>query len=78
MKKNIFAVVLMAMMASPTLNSHAEVGIVAEETTIKSECKEESKQAESPEIYYEECVAERLQALRDEQGGSSDMPAEKG
>ena len=78
MKKNVLLVPLFIILSGfMTVNSYAEDTQTAEET-IKTECKDESKDAESPEIYYEECVAERMQALRDEQGDSGDIPPEKG
>ena len=46
----------------------------AAEQQIRAECQEESKNAESPEIYVEECVADRMQAINAEQGGSGDVP----
>lgn len=75
MKKNILVLLLMA--STLTVNAYAENNM-AEEEAVKNECKEESRQAESPEIYYEECVADRLQALRDSQQGSGDAAPEKG
>jgi len=35
---------------------------------INATCKEESKGAENPEWYADECVAERVQALKEERG----------
>lgn len=75
MKNHILMLLLAAGLLS--FNSYAQDMQAAEES-IKAECKEESKNAESPEIYFEECVADRMQALKDEQGGSGDMPPERG
>lgn len=69
---------LMAAAGAKAMNNVAEDDMAAAEATITAECKDESKQAESPEIYFDECVAERLQALRDEQGGSGDLPPDRG
>ena len=35
---------------------------------INASCKEESQGAENPQWYAEECVAERVQALKEERG----------
>ena len=35
---------------------------------INASCKEESKGAENPQWYADECVAERVQALKEERG----------
>lgn len=35
---------------------------------ITAACKEESKDAENPAWYADECVAERVQALKEEKG----------
>ncbi len=35
---------------------------------INATCKEESRDAENPEWYADECVAERIQALKEEMG----------
>lgn len=35
---------------------------------INSTCKEESRDAENPEWYADECVTERIQALKEEKG----------
>ena len=35
---------------------------------INTSCKEESRDAENPEWYAEECIAERVQALKEERG----------
>ena len=59
------------------VGSFFSVNSGAEDAT-KAECRDESNGAESPEIYFEACVADRLQALRDEQGGSGDVLPEKG
>jgi len=78
MKKNVFLMALLMMLSSLiSVNSYAEEANSAEDA-IKAECKDESQGAESPEIYYEECVSERLQVLKDEQQGSGDMPSERG
>lgn len=78
MKKKTLVMTMLVMLSGYLpLYSHAE-DTMAEEEAIKADCKEESKNAESPEIYYEECVADKLQALKDSQGGSGDVPPEKG
>jgi len=78
MKRNMFVSVLFMVLAGLlSFNSFAEDMQPAEDV-IKAECREDSKNAESPEIYYEECVADRLQALKDEQGGSNESQSEKG
>ena len=35
---------------------------------INATCKEESRDAENPEWYADECVTERIQALKEEMG----------
>ena len=77
MKKNIFVVtVLVGLSSLMPLSSYAEDARVVEED-IRATCREESKNAESAEIYYEECVADKLQALRDKQSGSDNAAPEK-
>lgn len=76
MKKTIFMSLLSMSLGLFSLNSYAEEQQAAEQA-IQAECKEESKSAESPEIYFEECVADRMQALKEEQGGSGDMPVDE-
>jgi len=80
MKKNLFVMTLSALMAGLlSLNTFAYAeDMQAAEEAIKAECKEESQSAETPELYYEECVADRMQALKDEQGGSGDAAPERG
>ncbi len=80
MRKNIFVVALSILLAGLlSFNSFAYAEDMQEaEDAIKAECKEESQNAESPELYYDECVADRLQALKDEQGGSGDASSERG
>ena len=73
MKTKFVLTVLSLFAALSVCNVYAEDTQAAEDQ-IKAECKEESKNAESPEIYLEECVADRLQALKDSEGGSGDVP----
>ncbi|MDH5444979.1 MAG: hypothetical protein OEY52_05440 [Gammaproteobacteria bacterium] len=35
---------------------------------IKASCKQESKGAENPEWYADECISDRVQALKEERG----------
>ncbi|MDH5444980.1 MAG: hypothetical protein OEY52_05445 [Gammaproteobacteria bacterium] len=71
-----FLMMTLGLMAAFSVSSVQASDMNAAEADIKAECKEESKNAESPEIYFEECVADKMQALRDEQGtGSGDAPA---
>ena len=77
--KNLFSIMLFSLFASALSFNVLAEDMQSAEQDIKAECKEESKNAESPEIYFEECVADRLQALKEEQGGSGDLPpAERG
>ena len=68
MKKQMSILILSLLASSMSFSVQAEAANSAEED-IKTECREESKNAEVPEIYYEECVADKLQALKDQQGG---------
>lgn len=40
----------------------------AELDQINASCKEESRDAENPQWYADECIAERIQALKEERG----------
>lgn len=77
--KTFITLLLITLSGSAITFSVQAEDMQAAEQDIKAECREESKNAETPEIYYEECVADRLQALQEQQDGNGDTaPAERG
>lgn len=72
MRKITFGLVAGFLFANLPFAAYAQ-DLQAVEAEIRAECVEESKNAENPEIYIEECVADKMQSIRDSQG-SGDMP----
>ncbi len=78
MKNNSFVLAMVVVLGGFMPFSSYAVDTKAAEEDIKVTCREESKNAESAEIYYAECVADKLQALRENQSGNADVRPEKG
>ena len=78
MKKQVL-ISMTALLASLFAANSYALDMQAAEAEIKAECVAESKNAENPEIYIEECVADRMQALKDAEGGGvAPTPADRG
>ena len=78
MKKQVLMTMIALSAGLFTANSYA-LDMHAAEAEIKAECVAESKNTENPEIYIEECVADRMQALKDAEGGGvAPTPADRG
>ena len=65
---------MIALLASLFAANSYAIDMQAAEADIKAECVAESKNTDNPEIYIEECVADRIQALKDAVGGEAPVP----
>lgn len=65
------AVVVLAFSINPAIADEATISD-EKKAEINSVCQDESKEANYPQEYFEECVAEKLQAMKDEQQDAKD------